>query len=80
MLKAQGFPWRWAPQVIYRQAGWTWHALREGRLGGHVAGAFAGLRLAPAMLRERGRLRARAEVPIETVVPARPIRGTGARA
>jgi GT2 family glycosyltransferase len=75
LLAAKAFPLRWAPQVLYRQAGWAWHALRERRLGGHVAGAAASLRLLPAMLRERRRLRARAAVPVDAAVPSRPIRG-----
>jgi hypothetical protein len=75
LLAAKAFPLRWAPQVIYRQAGWAWGALRERRLRAHLSGAVRSLRLLPAMARERRRLRTRAAVPVEEVVPARPIRG-----
>jgi GT2 family glycosyltransferase len=75
LLAAKAFPLRWAPHVLYRQAGWAWHALRERRLRAHLSGAAAALRLLPAMGRERGRLRRGAAVSVETVVPARPIRG-----
>jgi GT2 family glycosyltransferase len=75
LLAAKAFPLRWAPQVLYRQAGWAWHALRERRLLAHLGGAAAALRLLPAMARERGRLRRRAAVPVDAVVPPRPIRG-----
>ena len=74
LLAAKAFPVRWAPQVLYRQAGWAWHALRERRLRLHLAGAAEALPRLPTMLRERRRLRARSAVPVEVVVPARPIR------
>jgi GT2 family glycosyltransferase len=78
MLVAKAFPARWLPLVAYRQAAWAWHAVRERRLAGHLRGVIAGLRLVPPALRERRRLRAGARVPIEAVVPRRPIRGPGA--
>ena len=65
LLAAKAFPLRWAPQVLYRQAGWAWHALRERRLRAHLSGAAGSLRLLPAMLRERRRLRPRSVVPVE---------------
>jgi len=74
LLAAKAFPVRWAPQVLYRQAGWAWHALRERRLRAHLSGAAGALPLLAAMVRERRRLRARAAVPIDQLVPARPIR------
>jgi GT2 family glycosyltransferase len=75
LLAAKAFPLRWAPQVLYRQAAWAWHAARERRLRAHLAGAARALPLLGAMVRERRRLRGRAAVPVEVVVPARPIRG-----
>jgi GT2 family glycosyltransferase len=75
LLVAKAFPLRWAPLVLYRQAGWTWHALREGGLWAQLRGMAASLPLLPAMLRERRQLRRSAVVPIEQVVPALPIRG-----
>jgi GT2 family glycosyltransferase len=74
LLVAKAFPARWLPLVAYRQAGWAWHARREGRLREHLDGARAALPLVPAMLRERRALRARSRVPIEAAVPAGPIR------
>ncbi len=75
LLVAKAFPARWLPYVAYRQAGWTWHALRGGGLRAHLGGAVAAIPLLPAMLGERRALRDRARVPIETAVPARPFRG-----
>jgi GT2 family glycosyltransferase len=74
LLVAKAFPLRWAPWVAYRQAGWAWHALRDGTLGTHLRGAAAALPLLPAMLRERRRLR-RSPIPVAAAVPKRPIRG-----
>ena len=74
LLAAKAFPLRWAPQVLYRQAGWAWHALRERRLRLHLSGAARALPLLPAMIRERRRLRARAAVPVDELVPSLPIR------
>lgn len=78
LLVAKAFPLRWAPFVLYRQAAWTWHAARERRLRAHLAGLAAAVPVAPAMLRERPRLRRAARVPIEQAVPARPFRGPAA--
>jgi GT2 family glycosyltransferase len=74
LLAAKAFPLRWAPQVLYRQAGWAWHALRERRLRAHLSGAMRALPLLPAVVRERRRLRAWAVIPLDEVVPALPIR------
>jgi len=78
MLVAKAFPIRWLPFVAYRQAAWTWHAMRERRLADHMRGLIAGLALVPRALRERGGLQDRARVPIEVVVPRLPIRGPSA--
>ncbi len=75
LIVAKAFPLRWLPFVAYRQLGWAWHALREGRLRGHLGGAVAAVPLLGTMLRERRALRRAARVPIEVAVPARPIRG-----
>ena len=74
LIAAKAFPLRWAPQLLYRQAGWAWHALRERRLRAHLAAAARALPLLPAMLRERRRLRAGAALPVQEVVPRLPIR------
>ena len=74
LLAAKAFPARWAPQVLYRQAGWAWHALRERRLRAHLSGAVRALPLLAAMVRERRRLRTRAAIPVDELVPALPIR------
>ncbi len=50
LLVAKAFPLRWAPLVLYRQAGYAWHAAREGRLRAHLSGLAAALPLLPAML------------------------------
>jgi len=75
VLVAKAFPVTWLPLVAYRQAGWAYHALRERRLLWHLRGAAAAIRLLPGALRDRRALRGRARVPMEVVVPARPIRG-----
>jgi GT2 family glycosyltransferase len=75
LLVTKGFPARWLPLVAYRQLAWAWHALREGRLRWHVRGAAAALPMLRGALRERRQLRRSAKVPIEVVVPRRPIRG-----
>ena len=75
LLVARAFPLRWLPYVAYRQAAWAWHAARAGELGTQLAGVRAALPLLPAFARERGAVRAGAAVPVESVVPARPIRG-----
>jgi GT2 family glycosyltransferase len=74
LLAAKAFPLRWAPQVLYRQAGWAWHALRERRLRAHLSGAARALPLVAPMVRERRRLRARAAIPVDELVPSLPIR------
>ncbi len=74
LLAAKAFPLRWAPQVLYRQAGWAWHALRERRLRAHLSGAARALPLLPAVVRERRRPRAWAVIPLDEGVPALPIR------
>ena len=75
LLVARAFPLRWLPYVAYRQAAWAWHAARAGELRTLLAGVRAALPLLPAFARERGAVRARAAVPVERVVPARPFRG-----
>jgi GT2 family glycosyltransferase len=75
LLVARAFPWRWLPLVAWRQAGWTWHAARAGRLRAHLRGAAAALPLLPAMWRERRALREAAVVPVESAVPAHSLRG-----
>jgi GT2 family glycosyltransferase len=75
LLAAKAFPARWAPLVLYRQAGWAWHAARERRLREHLGGAAAAFPLLPGMLRERRSLRAGARVAIAEAIPARPVRG-----
>jgi GT2 family glycosyltransferase len=75
LLVARAFPARWLPFVVYRQLGWAWHAARAGRLEEQSAGVRMALPLLPAFLRERRPLRVAATVPIEAVVPPRPLRG-----
>jgi GT2 family glycosyltransferase len=75
ILVAKAFPVRWLPLVAYRQAGWAWHAMREGRLGWQLRGLVAALPMVPRALRDRRELLGSACVPVEDVVPARPIRG-----
>jgi len=75
LLVAKAFPPRWLGPVSYRQAAWVVEAARERRLREHLGGVGAGLRLLPAMLRERRSLRATTHVPIDRVVEARPWRG-----
>src|SRR3954449_1171238 len=71
LLVARYFRVRWLPLVAYRQLAWTWHAARGGRLREHLAGARMALPLLRTFLRERGA----SLVPVDEVVPARPIRG-----
>lgn len=78
LLVAKWFPLRWVPYVLYRQAGWAWHAARERRLRAHWEGARAALRELPAVVRERAGLRGGTAVPIERAVPPRPITARGA--
>ena len=75
LLVAKAFPLRWAPLVLYRQAAYAWHAARERRLRAQLRGLAAALPRLPAMWRERRALRRLARVPIETAIPARPLRG-----
>lgn len=74
VLIVKAFPLRWLPLVAYRQLGLVWHALLERRLSLQLRGTAAALPMVPGALRERWRLR-RARVPIDVVVPKRPIRG-----
>jgi GT2 family glycosyltransferase len=78
VLVAKAFPARWLPLVAYRQLAWAWRALGERRLKWQLRGALAAVPLLPHALRERRRLRLSASVPIEIVVPPRPIRGPDA--
>ena len=71
LLVARYFRARWLPLVAYRQLSWAWHAARAGRLGEHVAGARMALPLLRAFVRERREW----TVPVDEVVPARPVRG-----
>jgi len=75
VLVARYFPWRWLPQVAYRQMAWARHAHRQGILGRHLRATAAALPMVYGALRARGEVRAWARVPIGQVVPARPIRG-----
>jgi hypothetical protein len=75
LLVAKWFPARWLAYVAYRQAGWLWHAAREGRLVEHLRGLATAVPMLPAALRARGELRRRAVVGIEVAVPRQPIRG-----
>lgn len=78
VLVARYFPWRWLPQVAYRQLAWAREACRNGRLRAHLRATGAALPMVASALRERRGVRASARVPIEQVVPARPIRGPDA--
>jgi GT2 family glycosyltransferase len=79
LLVARHFPARWAWPVAYRQAGWLWHAARDGALRDHLAGIADALPMLPAALRARRELRARARRDIAEVVPALPWRGPRAQ-
>ena len=79
LLAAKTFPLRWAPQVLYRQAGWAYHALAGRRFGWHLRGLVAAVPLLPSVLRERRALRRTARVSIEDAVPALPIKRGGGR-
>jgi GT2 family glycosyltransferase len=76
LLVTRWFPLRWAPYVLYRQAGWAWAALRQRRLRAHLEGARSALHELPAVLRER---RARPPDGVAEVVPRRPITRFGRR-
>jgi GT2 family glycosyltransferase len=71
LLVARHFRARWLPLVAYRQLAWAWHAARAGRLREHIAGARMALPLLRGFVRERREW----AVPVEAVVPARPVRG-----
>jgi GT2 family glycosyltransferase len=79
LLVARHFPLRWAGPVAYRQAGWLWHAARDGALRDHVAGLADALPLLPRALRARRRLRETAVVDVADAVPARPWRAPSRR-
>jgi GT2 family glycosyltransferase len=78
LLVAKWFPIRWLPLVLYRQAGWAWHAAREGRLRNHLRATAAAVPLVLNALWERRRSPRRGIVPIDEVIEARPIRGRAA--
>jgi GT2 family glycosyltransferase len=71
LLVARYFRARWLPLVAYRQLAWAWHAARAGRLREHLAGARMALPLLRAFLGERREW----TLPVDEVVPARPVRG-----
>jgi GT2 family glycosyltransferase len=75
LLVAKTFPARWLPLVAYRQLAWSWHALRERRLGGHLRGIAAAVPLIAAARGDRRLLLRDARIPVDVAVPARPIRG-----
>ena len=71
LLVARYFRLRWLPLVAYRQVAWAWHAARDGRLREHLSGA----RMALPLLRQFVRERKEWAMPVDEVIPARPIRG-----
>jgi GT2 family glycosyltransferase len=75
ILVTKSFPARWLGYVAYRQAGWAWHALREGRLLAHGRALASAAPLLAGALRARRKLRTEALVSIEEAVPRRPFRG-----
>jgi GT2 family glycosyltransferase len=78
ILVVKFFPVRWLPQVLYRQAGWAWHALLEKRLRAHLRATAAAVPMLAGAVSERRRLGAAANampIAIASAVPARPIRG-----
>jgi GT2 family glycosyltransferase len=77
LLLSKYWPARWLPFVAYRQLSWLDHAGRHGRLGTHVRGLLAGLRVGISGLRERRAWRTK-PVPVEVAVPRRPWRGSRA--
>jgi GT2 family glycosyltransferase len=78
LLLAKWFPVRWLPLVFYRQAGWAWHAARDGGLRNHLRATAAAVPLVLDALRERRRSPRRGILPIAEVVEARPMRGPAA--
>ena len=77
VMITKAFPLRWMPLVAYRQAAWSWHALRERRLAAHLRASAAAVPMLGHALGERRVLRKTARVPVETVIPSRPIRRSG---
>lgn len=75
ILVAKSFPVRWLGYVVYRQAGWAWYAIRNGRLRAHGRALASAVPMLPSALRARRKLRAQTVVPIEEAVPPRPFRG-----
>jgi len=53
LLLSKHWPARWLPLVVYRQLSWLDAAARAGRLGTHLRGVLAGLRLLPTGMGER---------------------------
>ena len=74
LLLSKHWPARWLPLVVYRQLSWLDAAARAGRLGTHLRGVLAGLRLLPTGMGERRAWRTK-PVRIEVAVPRRPWRG-----
>jgi GT2 family glycosyltransferase len=74
-LVAKSFPLRWLGYVVYRQAGWAWHALHDRRLRAHGRALASAVPMLPGALRARRKLRVQTVVPIEEAVPPRPFRG-----
>jgi GT2 family glycosyltransferase len=74
LLVARYWRARWLPLVAYRQVAWSWHAAREGRLREHLAGVWMALPLLRTFVGERRDW----PVPVDDVIPARPIRGPSA--
>ena len=74
LLVARAFPWSWLPLVLWRQAGWAWHALRGRRLAPTCAAPCPRCRCSLRCGANAAALRA-APVPIEQVVPPHPLRG-----
>src|SRR4051812_41984017 len=77
LLLSKYWPARWLPFVAYRQLSWLDHAGRHGRLGTHVRGLLAGLRVGISGLRERRAWRTK-PVRVEVAIPRRPWRGSRA--
>jgi GT2 family glycosyltransferase len=75
VLVAKAFPLRWLPFVAYRQLSWSWHALREGRLGAHLRGLVMAVPMLPAALAARRRMPSGGRQAIEAAIPKRPFRG-----
>lgn len=78
LLVAKSFPLRWLPFVAYRQLAWSWHALRERRLVGHLRGVAAAAPLIAAARGDRRGLLRDARIPVDVAIPPAPIRGPGA--